>query len=165
MSNEISITTIGHLTADPELRYTQSGLAVVSLTIAQTARSFDKATNGYVDGDTVFLRGSAWREQAEHIASSLRKGQRVIATGTLKQRSYDDPKTGEKRTAFELDIAEIGASLRYGTSVFTKSVSANQDAAGTPPVASAAPTPQATVAAPAPQAAAPAAQPVLEVQF
>lgn len=107
-------TIVGNLTSDPELRFTQSGLPVVSFTIASTPRVFDRATNEYKDGDTLFLRASAWRDFAEHIANSLTKGTRVVATGRLKQNSYET-KEGEKRTSIELEVDAIGPDLRYAT--------------------------------------------------
>lgn len=120
MAGETVITVVGNLTADPELRYTQSGLAVANFTIASTPRNFDRATNEWKDGEALFLRASVWREFAEHVAGSLSKGSRVIATGRLKQRSYET-KEGEKRTAIELEIDEIGPSLRYATAQVTRS--------------------------------------------
>lgn len=119
MSGKTPITIVGNLTADPELRYTQSGLAVANFTIASTPRTFDKATNEWKDGEALFLRASIWREYAEHVASSLTKGTRVIAQGNLKQRSYET-KEGEKRTSYELDVLEIGPSLRYATAALTR---------------------------------------------
>ncbi len=119
MAGETVITVVGNLTADPELRYTQGGLAVANFTIASTPRSFDKASNDWKDGDALFLRASVWREFAEHVAGSLSKGSRVIATGRLKQRSYET-KEGEKRTSFEIEIDEIGPSLRYATAQVTR---------------------------------------------
>ena len=94
MAGETVITVVGNLTSDPELRYTQNGLAVANFTIASTPRSFDRASNDWKDGDALFLRASVWREFAEHVAGSLTKGSRVIATGRLKQRSYET-KEGE----------------------------------------------------------------------
>lgn len=114
MTGETIITLVGNLTSDPELRYTQNGLAVANFTIASTPRSFDKASNDWKDGDALFMRCSAWREFAEQIAGSLTKGSRVIATGQLRQRSYET-KEGEKRTSIELQIDEIGPSLKYAT--------------------------------------------------
>lgn len=114
MSGETVVTIVGNLTADPELRYTQNGLAVANFTIASTPRNFDKTTNDYKDGDALFLRASVWREFAEHVAGSLTKGSRVVATGRLRQRSYET-KEGEKRTSIELEVDEIGPSLRYAT--------------------------------------------------
>ena len=121
MSNETIVTVIGNLTADPELRYTQNGLAVANFTIASTPRTFDKARNEYVDGDALFLRASCWREFAENVAGSLSKGSRVVASGRLKQRSYET-KEGEKRTAIELEVDEIGPSLRYASAQVTKTM-------------------------------------------
>jgi len=112
--NEVPITIIGNLTSDPELRYSHNGLAVANLTIASTPRFFDKQSNDWKDGEPLFLRASAWREFAEHIAGSLGKGSRVIAQGTLQQRSYDD-RDGNKRTAIELKLDAIGPDLRYAT--------------------------------------------------
>ncbi len=122
MAGETIITVVGNLTADPELRYTQNGLAVANFTIASTPRNFDKASNDWKDGEALFLRASVWREFAEHVAGSLSKGSRVIATGRLKQRSYET-KEGEKRTSFEIEIDEIGPSLRYATAQVTRSSS------------------------------------------
>lgn len=119
MAGETIITVIGNLTSDPELRYTQNGLAVANFTIASTPKVFDKATNAFKDGDPLFLRASVWREFAEHVAGSLTKGTRVIASGILKQRSYET-KEGEKRTSMELDIDSIGPDLRYATAAVTK---------------------------------------------
>ncbi|NBX22849.1 MAG: single-stranded DNA-binding protein [Microbacteriaceae bacterium] len=114
MAGETVITVVGNLTSDPELRYTQNGLAVANFTIASTPRNFDRASNEWKDGEALFLRASVWREFAEHVAGSLTKGSRVIATGRLKQRSYET-KEGEKRTTIELEVDEIGPSLRYAT--------------------------------------------------
>jgi len=119
MAGETIITVVGNLTADPELRYTQTGLAVANFTIASTPRTFDRQTNDWKDGDALFLRASCWREFAEHVAGSLTKGSRVIATGRLKQRNYDD-RDGNKRTAIELEVDEIGPSLRYATAQVTR---------------------------------------------
>jgi single-strand DNA-binding protein len=124
MTNETVITIVGNLTADPELRYTQGGLAVANFTIASTPRIFDKTRNEYVDGEALFLRASCWRDFAEHVAGSLTKGSRVIATGRLKQRSYDD-RDGNKRTAIELEVDEIGPSLRYATATTTRVIRAD----------------------------------------
>jgi single-strand DNA-binding protein len=119
MAGETIITVVGNLTADPELRYTQNGLAVANFTIASTPRTFDRQANDWKDGDALFLRASCWREFAEHVAGSLTKGSRVIATGRLKQRSYDD-RDGNKRTSIELEVDEIGPSLRYATAQVTR---------------------------------------------
>jgi single-strand DNA-binding protein len=122
MAGETIITVVGNLTSDPELRYTQSGLAVANFTIASTPRNFDRTTNDWKDGEALFLRASCWREFAEHVAGSLTKGSRVIATGRLKQRSYET-KEGEKRTSIELEVDEIGPSLRYATAQVTRAAS------------------------------------------
>lgn len=119
MAGETIITVVGNLTADPELRYTQGGLAVANFTIASTPRTFDRATNDWKDGDALFLRASCWREFAEHVAGSLTKGMRVVATGRLTQRNYDD-REGNKRTSIELQVDEIGPSLRYATAQVTR---------------------------------------------
>ncbi|MFT4123015.1 MAG: single-stranded DNA-binding protein [Microbacteriaceae bacterium] len=119
MAGETIITVVGNLTADPELRYTQNGLAVANFTIASTPRTFDRASNEWKDGEALFLRASCWREFAEHVAGSLTKGSRVIASGRLKQRSYDD-RDGNRRTAIELEVDEIGPSLRYATAQVTR---------------------------------------------
>jgi single-strand DNA-binding protein len=120
VAGETIITVVGNLTADPELRYTQNGLAVANFTIASTPRTFDRQANEWKDGEALFLRASVWREFAEHVAGSLSKGSRVIATGRLKQRSYDD-RDGQRRTSIELEVDEIGPSLRYATAQVTRS--------------------------------------------
>ena len=119
MANDTVITVVGNLTADPELRYTQNGVAVANFTIASTPRTFDRASNEWKDGEALFLRASVWREFAEHVASSLTKGARVVATGRLRQRSFET-KEGEKRTSIELEVDEIGPSLRYATAAITR---------------------------------------------
>ena len=119
MANETVITVIGNLTSDPELRYTQNGLAVANFTIASTPKVWHKQAGEFKDGDALFLRASVWREFAEHVAGSLVKGSRVIAVGQLKQRSYET-KEGEKRTSIELDIDAIGPDLRYATAQVTR---------------------------------------------
>ena len=101
MANEVTLTIIGNLTNDPELRFTPSGSAVANFSIASTPRTFDKNSNEWVDGETLFLRASIWREAAENVAETLTKGMRVIASGRLKSRSYET-KEGEKRTVIEL---------------------------------------------------------------
>jgi len=129
MAGETVITVVGNLTSDPELRYTQNGLAVANFTIASTPRNFDRAANEWKDGDALFLRASVWREFAEHVAGSLTKGSRVIASGRLKQRSYET-KEGEKRTSMELEIDEIGPSLRYATASLTRAQSSASGGGG-----------------------------------
>ena len=112
MAGETTITVIGNLTNDPELRFTPSGSAVANFTIASTPRTFDRQSNEWKDGETLVLRAAVWREAAENVAESLTKGMRVIVTGRLKSRSYET-KEGEKRTVIELEVDEIGPSLRY----------------------------------------------------
>ena len=129
MAGETVITVVGNLTADPELRYTQNGLAVANFTIASTPRNFDRASNEFKDGETLFLRASVWREFAEQVAGSLTKGSRVIATGRLKQRSYET-KEGEKRTSIELEVDEVGPSLRYATAQVTRTSSSRDGGGG-----------------------------------
>jgi single-strand DNA-binding protein len=114
MAGETVITVVGNLTADPELRFTPSGAAVASFTIASTPRTFDRNSNEWKDGEALFLRCSIWRQAAENVAESLTRGMRVVAQGRLKQRSYET-REGEKRTVIELDVDEIGPSLRYAS--------------------------------------------------
>lgn len=113
MANDTTITVIGNLVADPELRFSPSGAAVSNFTVASTPRTFDRQSNEWRDGEPLFLRCSIWREAAENVAESLTKGMRVIVSGRLKSRSYEDKKTQEKRTVIELEVDEIGPSLRY----------------------------------------------------
>jgi single-strand DNA-binding protein len=129
VAGETIITVVGNLTSDPELRYTQNGLAVANFTIASTPRNFDRQANEWKDGEALFLRASVWRDFAEHVAGSLAKGSRVIATGRLKQRSYET-REGEKRTAIELEVDEIGPSLRYATAQVTRSAGGSGGGAG-----------------------------------
>lgn len=114
MSGETTLTVVGNLTGDPELRFTPSGAAVANFTVVSTPRSFDKQSSSWKDGDGLFLRCNIWRDAAEHVAESLSKGDRVIVTGRLRQRSYET-KQGEKRTVMELEVDEIGPSLRWAT--------------------------------------------------
>ena len=119
MAGDTVITVVGNLTADPELRFTPSGAAVANFTVASTPRTFDKNTNEWKDGEALFLRCSVWRQAAENVAESLTRGTAVIVQGRLKQRSYET-KEGEKRTVYELDVDEIGPSLRWATAKVTK---------------------------------------------
>ncbi len=119
MAGETVITVIGNLTADPELRFTPSGAAVANFTVASTPRTFDRQSNEWKDGDTLFLRCSIWREAAENVAESLTKGTRVIVSGRLVQRSYET-REGEKRTVYELQVDEVGPSLRYASAKVTR---------------------------------------------
>ena len=114
MAGDTVITVVGNLTADPELRFTPSGAAVASFTIASTPRTFDRNSNEWKDGEALFLRCSIWRQAAESVAESLTRGMRVIAQGRLKQRSYET-REGEKRTVIELEVEEVGPSLKYAT--------------------------------------------------
>ncbi|MCU1588126.1 MAG: single-stranded DNA-binding protein [Frankiales bacterium] len=114
MAGDTVITVVGNLTADPELRFTPSGAAVANFTVASTPRTFDKNSNEWKDGEALFLRCSVWRQAAENVAESLTKGTGVIVQGRLKQRSYET-KEGEKRTVYELDVDEIGPSLKFAT--------------------------------------------------
>ncbi|WP_404436636.1 single-stranded DNA-binding protein [Microbacterium aerolatum] len=129
MAGETVITVVGNLTADPELRYTQNGLPVANFTIASTPRTFDRQANEWKDGEALFLRASVWREFAEHVAGSLTKGMRVIAQGRLRQRSYQD-REGNNRTAIELEVDEIGPSLRYATAQVTRAASGGAGGGG-----------------------------------
>jgi len=114
MAGDTIMTVVGNLTADPELRFTASGAAVANFTVASTPRTLDRNTNEWKDGEALFLRCSIWRQPAENVAESLTRGSRVIVSGRLKQRSYET-KEGEKRTVIELEVDEIGPSLRYAT--------------------------------------------------
>ncbi len=119
MAGETVITVVGNLTADAELRFTPSGAAVANFTVASTPRTLDKSSNEWKDGDPLFLRCSIWRQAAENCAESLQRGMRVIVQGRLKQRSYET-KEGEKRTVYELDVDEVGPSLKYATAKVNK---------------------------------------------
>jgi len=119
MAGETPITLVGNLTADPELRFTPSGAAVANFTVASTPRQFDKQANDWKDGDTLFMRCSIWREAAENVAESLTRGMRVVATGRLVSRSWETPE-GEKRTVMEMQVDEVGPSMKYATAKVTK---------------------------------------------
>jgi len=114
MAGETVITVVGNLTADPELRFTPSGAAVASFTVASTPRTFDRQSNEWKDGEALFLRCSIWRQAAENVAESLQRGMRVVVQGRLQQRSYET-REGEKRTVIEMQVDEVGPSLRYAT--------------------------------------------------
>jgi single-strand DNA-binding protein len=129
MSGETTITLIGNLTSDPELRFTPSGSAVANFTVASTPRTFDRQSNEWKDGETLFLRAAVWREAAENVAESLTKGMRVIVTGRLKSRSYET-KEGEKRTVIELEVDEIGPSLRYANAKVNRTQRSAQEGQG-----------------------------------
>ncbi len=119
MAGETVITIIGNLTNDPELRFTPSGAAVANFTVASTPRTFDRQSNEWKDGETLFMRCSVWREAAENVAESLTRGTRVLVSGRLRSRTYDT-KEGEKRTVVELEVDEVGPSLRYATTKVSK---------------------------------------------
>jgi single-strand DNA-binding protein len=131
MAGETSITLIGNLTADPELRFTPSGAAVANFTVASTPRTFDRQTNEWRDGDAMFLNCAVWRQAAENVAESLQKGMRVIVQGRLKSRSYET-REGERRTVFEIDVDEIGPALRYATAKVSRNPSGGQGGAPRP---------------------------------
>ena len=124
MAGETTITLIGNLTSDPELRFTPSGAAVANFTVASTPRTFDRQTQEWKDGEAMFLNCAAWRNLAENVAESLTKGSRVIVSGRLRSRSYEG-REGEKRTVFEIEVDEIGPSLRYATAKVTRTTSSS----------------------------------------
>ena len=137
MASETTITVIGNLTADPELRFTTAGAAVANFTIASTARYFDREANQWRDGQALFLRCSVWRDAAENVTETLKRGARVIAQGRMKQRNYET-REGEKRTVIELEVDEIGASLRFATAQITRpnrGAAPEEDAVAAEPVA------------------------------
>jgi single-strand DNA-binding protein len=119
MAGETVITVVGNLTDDPELRFTPNGAAVANFTIASTPRTFNRQTSTWEDGDALFLRCSVWRQAAESVAESLQRGMRVIAQGRLRQRSFET-REGEKRTVIEMEVDEIGPSLRFATAKVTR---------------------------------------------
>jgi single-strand DNA-binding protein len=120
MAGELNVTIVGNLADDPELRYTQGGVAVVSVRVGSTPRTFNRQTNAWEDGETVWVRCTGWRELAENISQSLTKGARVVVTGRLKAPSAYQSAAGEARASLELEIDEIGASLRYATASITR---------------------------------------------
>lgn len=129
MPGETPITLIGNLTADPELRFTPSGAAVANFTVASTPRTFDRQANEWRDGEALFLNCSVWRQAAENVAESLQKGMRVIVNGRLRARSYEN-REGERRTVFEVEVDEVGPSLRFATAKVTRSASGNGGGGG-----------------------------------
>ncbi|PWJ02414.1 single-stranded DNA-binding protein [Streptomyces sp. NWU49] len=129
MAGETVITVVGNLVDDPELRFTPSGAAVAKFRIASTPRTFDRQTNEWKDGEALFLTCSVWRQAAENVAESLARGMRVIVQGRLKQRPYED-REGVKRTVYELDVDEVGASLAYATAKVTKKTGGQRQAPG-----------------------------------
>ena len=134
-AGDTTITVIGNMVADPELRFTPSGAAVASFRIASTPRFFDRQTNDWKDGDSLFLTCNVWRQYAENVAESLRKGMRVIVIGRLKQRSYET-REGEKRTVYEVDIDDIGPALRYATASIQRTSRGSSADAGAAPAPS-----------------------------
>ena len=118
-AGDTTLTITGNLTADPELRFTATGTAVAAFTVAASRRVYDQASGQWQDGDTLFLRCSAWRDLADHTAESLTKGMRVIVTGRLKQRTYETPE-GDKRTVYEVDVEDLGPSLKWATAKIAK---------------------------------------------
>lgn len=120
MAGDTVITIIGNLTGDPELRFTPSGAAVANFTVASTPRTFDRQSNEWKDGETLFMRCSVWREAAENVAESLTRGTRVVVQGRLVSRSWEDKETGQKRSVMEMQVDEVGPSLRYATAKVTK---------------------------------------------
>lgn len=125
MAGETPITVIGNLTADPELRFTPNGVPVANFTVASTPRTFDRQSNEWRDGEAMFLNCSVWRQYAENVAESLSKGMRVIVNGNLKARSYED-REGNRRTSYEIDVNEVGPSLRFASA----KVNRNQSSGG-----------------------------------
>src|SRR5450631_1467980 len=119
MAGDTVITIIGNITGDPELRFTPSGAAVANFTVASTPRQFDRTSNEWKDGETLFMRCSVWRDAAENVAESLQRGTRVLVSGRLRSRTYDT-KEGEKRTVVEMEVDEVGPSLRYATAKVIK---------------------------------------------
>ena len=129
MAGETIITVIGNLTDDPELKFTPSGAPVANFTVASTPRTFDKQTNEWKDGDALFLRCAAWRQLAENVAESLTKGQRVIVTGALRVRQYER-QDGSKGTSVEMNVDEVGPSLRFATAKVTKATRSGTSGGG-----------------------------------
>jgi single-strand DNA-binding protein len=129
MAGDTTITIVGNLTDDPDLRFTPNGAAVANFTVASTPRFFDKQTNEWRDGEALFLRCSIWRQAAENVAETLQRGARVIVSGRLKQRSYET-REGEKRTTFEVEVDEIGPSLKYATAKVTKTSRSGANSGG-----------------------------------
>jgi single-strand DNA-binding protein len=129
MAGDTIITVVGNLTADPELRFTQSGAAVANFTVASTPRTLDRASGEWKDGEALFMRCNIWRQAAENVAESLTRGARVIVSGRLKQRSFET-REGEKRTVVELEVDEVGPSLRYATAKVNKVARGNGGGGG-----------------------------------
>lgn len=151
MANEPILTIVGNLVDDPALRFTPSGAAVANFTVASTPRTLNKQTNEWDDGETMFMSCSIWRQPAENVAESLQKGMRVIVHGRLRARSYD-ARDGSRRTVFEVDVDEVGPSLRYATARVARTTSSTGDrgarpqASGPDPLASSGNSPAAAAA-------------------
>nr|DAH99968.1 MAG TPA: Single stranded DNA binding protein [Caudoviricetes sp.] len=160
MSGETLVTLVGNLTADPTLRWTQSGSAVADFTVASTPRTYDRNAGEWRDGDTLFMRCSVWRDVAENVAESLRKGMRVIVVGRLTQRSYETQQ-GERRTVVELQVDEVGPSLRRARAQVIRHPAADGGAGYPPPPPPASPQPVQTTQQ-APQQPAPRQPPTQE---
>ena len=122
-AGDTTVTITGNLTADPELRYTGAGTAVAAFTVAASRRVYDQGSGQWKDGDTLFLRCSAWRDLADHAAETLTKGMRVIVTGRLRQRQYETP-DGDKRTVYEVEADDVGPSLKWATATIAKAARA-----------------------------------------
>lgn len=133
MANDTTITLVGNLVDDPELRFTPSGVAVAKFRIASTPRTYDRTTNAWKDGEGLFLTCNVWREMGEHAAETLQRGLRVIVQGRLRQRSYET-KEGEKRTVYEVEVDEVGPSLRFAVARVNKATRSTTADAGTPAV-------------------------------
>lgn len=132
MAGETPITVIGNLTADPEMRFSSNGTQVANFTVASTPRTFNRDTRQWDDGEPIFLGCSVWRQFAENVAESLTKGMRVIVQGNLKARSYED-RDGNRRTSYEIDVAEVGPSLRFVTAQVARSQQSSGRQRGTQP--------------------------------
>ena len=129
MAGETVITVVGNLTADPELRFTQSGFAVANFTVASTPRTYDRQSGDWKDGEALFLRCNIWRQAAENVVESLAQGARVIVQGRLRQRTFET-REGEKRSTVEMDVDEIGPSLRWATANVTRNTAGPGGASG-----------------------------------
>lgn len=130
MSGETTLTIVGNLTADPELRFTRNGTPVVSFTVASTSSVYDRSQGDWREGKTIFMRCSAWKDLAENVAESLRKGMRVVVCGVLEQDSWEDSRTGEQRQAMSMTVQEVGASLRFARVRVERSEKPSQYQAG-----------------------------------
>ena len=150
MAGEVVVTIVGNLGGDPELQYTQGGIAVVSVNVGSTPRTYNRTTNAMEDGETVWVRCTAWREVAENVAQTLTKGTRVVVTGRLKAPNAYQSASGEARASLELEIDEIGPSLRYASAVVTRRArEAGAGGAGAPAMTSNDPWGEAPKSAPA----------------